>query len=203
MKIEITESGTEGRELNPLGEEPIVIWKKINDFEEYEISNLGEVRRDGKIRKTKLLASKIKGRKYNPSVAVILSKSGIAKTFLIHRLLGIHFIPNPENKPEINHKDGNRINNSLDNLEWNTQSENQKHAFANGLNSNKGSRNSRAILTEQQVDKIRSLHSQGFTNKTLSEMYGVNKNVISKIICRVTWKHEAELLENGRIRIIS
>ena len=64
------------------------------------------------------------------------SKNRIQKIHKIHRLLGEYFIPNPENKPCINHKDGNKLNNSLNNLEWATISENTKHAYANKLDRN-------------------------------------------------------------------
>ena len=64
------------------------------------------------------------------------SKNRIQKIHKIHRLLAEYFIPNPENKPCINHKDGNKLNNSLDNLEWATISENTKHAYANKLERN-------------------------------------------------------------------
>lgn len=73
---------------------------------------------------------------YNPknnSMSVDLWKNNKAHRFYQHRLLGEHFIPNPENKPEINHIDGNRCNNSLNNLEWVTSSENKQHAINTGL----------------------------------------------------------------------
>ena len=60
----------------------------------------------------------------------------IQKIHKIHRLLAEHFISNPENKPCINHKDGNKLNNDLNNLEWATISENTKHAYANKLERN-------------------------------------------------------------------
>ena len=62
----------------------------------------------------------------------ILCKNGQSKTFQTHRLVALHFIPNPGNKPQVNHKNLNKHDNHVDNLEWMTQTENMKHAWANG-----------------------------------------------------------------------
>ena len=64
---------------------------------------------------------------------VLLTENGIEKNHLIHRLVATAFIPNPDNKPQVNHKDGNKLNNNLDNLEWCTNRENAKHSYENGL----------------------------------------------------------------------
>lgn len=74
----------------------------------------------------KIISICITGRGYN---AVTLNK----KMHLLHRLVAIHFVPNPENKPQVNHKDGNKLNNHKDNLEWCTGSENMIHAYKTGL----------------------------------------------------------------------
>lgn len=60
---------------------------------------------------------------------VKLNKNSKSKWFLVHRLVAQAFIPNPENKPQVNHKDGNKFNNCVENLEWNTNSENQLHSY--------------------------------------------------------------------------
>lgn len=69
----------------------------------------------------------------NGYMHVDIQEFGIAKKFAIHRLLAINFIPNLENKRTVNHKDGNKLNNTLSNLEWTTVAENVKHAYDNGL----------------------------------------------------------------------
>lgn len=69
---------------------------------------------------------------------VVLYKDGKPKTFKVHRLIALTFIPNPENKPQVNHIDGRPYVNRVSNLEWSTDSENKKHAFAMGLKDNRG-----------------------------------------------------------------
>ena len=105
------------------------IWKDIQEYEGlYQISNYGRVKslRDNKGNyREKIIKSRPSKNGY---IIINLSKNGKAKTFKIHRLVSIHFIPNPENKPQVNHKDGNKLNNSVSNLEWVTASENSLHA---------------------------------------------------------------------------
>jgi len=104
-------------------------WKIIDwipSFENiYEVNNIGMVRRiNGKVLKY------FYSRKYH---AVTLCKFGIEKSVLVHRLVATAFVPNPENKPEVNHIDGNPENNFFKNLEWVTKQENMQHAKLNGL----------------------------------------------------------------------
>lgn len=97
------------------------IWKDIEGYEGlFEISSLGNVRNK---QTNKLLAVYLSCRYKN----VILSQHPKLISKNIHRLLAIHFIPNPDNKPQVNHIDGNKHNNALENLEWVTQSENALH----------------------------------------------------------------------------
>ena len=110
-------------------------WKTVivngEVYNNYMVSNLGRIKslsyNRTKQEKT-LKQSQQKGYLY-----VKLAKNGEMKSEIVHRLIAKTFISNPKNKPQVNHKDGNKLNNSVSNLEWCTNGENQKHAFNNGL----------------------------------------------------------------------
>ena len=102
--------------------------------------------------------------------------------FRVHRLIALTFIPNPNNKDFVNHIDGNKLNNNVDNLEWATPSENTIHAVKTGLLVlPKGHEVSTAKLTKEQVLQIRSLAGK-YTIRDLGKMYNINHASISRII---------------------
>lgn len=102
-------------------------WKIIIGFENYKISDLGDVRS----LKRNIILKPIKEK--NGYLSVVLYDNKKPKRFNIHRLVGIAFIENIENNPVINHKDGNKHNNIYTNLEWTTHNKNNKHAYDLGL----------------------------------------------------------------------
>lgn len=108
--------------------ENIEIFKDIRGYEGlYRISNIGRVY---SLKTNKYLSANKHRCGY---MKVTLFNDGKAKTFLVHRLVAANFIANPNKYRDINHKDGNKTNNVVDNLEWCTVSENTKHAFDNNL----------------------------------------------------------------------
>lgn len=160
------------------------IYKSVVGYEGfYEVSNLGNIRSLPRGKKGKVKQMKpTKQHYYN----IDLCKHGEIKRWLMHRLIAIAFIPNPENKPMVNHIDGDKHNNRLDNLEWVTGSENQKHAVRIGIKSAKGIKNSSCKLTEKQVLEI-------LENKSpyafISEQYGVSISTVSDIKRGYSWSH--------------
>lgn len=115
------------------------------------------------------------------------NKDGDQKWLRVHRLVAQIFIPNPENKPEVNHKDTNKLNNHKDNLEWVTSKENKEHAISNGLYESMRENSPNVILTKEQVHAICRLIQDGRRNKDIAEMFGVHKDTISSIKIKRLW----------------
>lgn len=139
------------------------IWKDIPNYEGlYQASNLGRIKGLRRYKqnhsKLQIVEEKIINQyvnKHNGYVYSMLYKDGTEKNCRVHKLIAQTFIPNPENKKTINHIDGNKMNNRVDNLEWATNKENIIHAIETGLAST--DRNKIAIL---QYDKKRKLNSR-------------------------------------------
>ena len=110
-------------------------WKEICGWEgRYEVSNHGEIRSwyYGKKRLDKPIIRKLKIDKYGYP-AVCLKAHGVKKTLTVHRLVAVAFLPNPNNLTQVNHKDGNKLNNAVENLEWCSPKVNMQHAYKTGL----------------------------------------------------------------------
>ena len=156
--------------------------KKIDGFENYSVT------RDGRVWSWKskiFLSSGLAGRGY-PNV--VLYKDGKGHPKLVHRLVAQAYIPNPDNKPEVNHKDGNKENNYLNNLEWATSSENRYHGYKIGLHGS-GEDHHMAKLTQMQVDYIRDQYSTGKYNyQRLANAFKVSYSNIAHIITNRKWK---------------
>jgi hypothetical protein len=147
-------------------------WRDVKGYEGlYEVSEIGNVRN----KKTKRNLSTKNNDGYR---AVTLSKNGKANGFLVHRLVAIAFIPNTHSKPRVNHKDSNRTNNRVSNLEWCTAQENIDHA-------NEMGRTKYKFLSQEQVDEIRLLHKKGkLRYDRLAELYSVSETTIYNVIER-------------------
>jgi hypothetical protein len=160
------------------------IWKDVKGYEGlYKISNFGNV---WSVKRKMFRVPSVIGRGY---LQVHIFISGKRKCFMVHRLVATHFIDNPENKPQINHIDGDKKNNHYKNLEWCTESENVKHAYSSGLADNKGEKHPGCKLTEDQVKEIRFKREHGARVIDLMEEYGMSMSAIYQITKRTQWTH--------------
>lgn len=177
------------------------IWKKINGYENYDVSNFGNVRNNN-FHRQKATKEIKKGIKPNGYIRVILSKDLKTKSFYVHRLVAESFIENKENKKYVNHKDGNRSNNCVENLEWVTASENLLYAYRvlgykktnKSIEKAKETRNKNYKMSEETKRKIGVRNSELLGKKVLcielgtvfqsaskaSQWLGLTK----KVVCR-------------------
>lgn len=171
------------------------IWKPIQEVGgRYEVSNLGNVRswvnKSGNRRKTPLVMNQHIYLGYNYiSLKPYTGSKYISRR--VHRLVAKAFIPNPDNKPYINHKNGIKDDNRVVNLDWCTASENDIHAFKNGLREKmKGEKNGHARIKKEDVLDIRKMYSSGnYSQREIAEIYGYAQPSISNIVTGRNWSH--------------
>lgn len=161
------------------------IWLDIIGYEGlYQVSSLGRVRSGPRFgTKGGILKLKVDQKGY---LSIKLSKNGIIKTFRVNRLVAVAFIINQKNKPQVNHKDGIKSNNEIDNLEWCTARENVYHRDNILGKHNRGEAQANSKLTKKSVLQIRQ---SNLKQKDLAELYSVTQTTISEIQLRKTWKH--------------
>lgn len=168
----------------------------------YQVSNYGNVRSldrviKEKTGKTQTLKGRVLKQRTNPGGYryIELGKNGTKVTFAIHHLVAQAFMPNPGNKRTVNHIDGNKLDNSLINLEWATYSENLEHAYKTGLrraveSSEVASKNYKRKLTEQQVREIKLLiAAKSLTLKQIANQYNVGRSTIGSIKSDRSWSY--------------
>lgn len=156
------------KQFRPDVDEEAEIWRRIDA--DYDVSNQGRVRHGSRI-----LSGSVHSDNY-----ILATLHG--KQIPVHRLVAEAFIPNYEKKPEVNHIDGNKMNNAVDNLEWVTRAENQKHAVDNGLQP-KPAKTYQGKFTAEQREEIKRLWDSGmFSRRQLAIKYGVSHTCVNDII---------------------
>ncbi len=152
--------------------------KKIPDFERYEIDRYGSVFSMIKTPETLL---KLKRTRKCYLTVRIMSNNGTKKTLSVHRLVAKLFIENPENKPQVNHVDGNKQNNHVSNLEWCTARENVRHAYASGL-VKVGIENIKNRFSDFDIKTMKEMFDSGRSVRSIGKHFGVGHKHISMIL---------------------
>lgn len=159
-------------------------WKDIKGFEDlYKISDTGFVFSK---RRSKNLKSGFTGASMKYPY-VHLHKGKKPHNTTIHRLVAEHFVPNPDNKPQVNHIDGVHSNNHVSNLEWCTRSENIQHSVRIGTFPC-NERSSRAKITIKDALEIRSRYKGGQSSVSISKIYGISQPQAWRIATYKRWK---------------
>jgi hypothetical protein len=180
-------------------------WKEIPNYEGYYQTNiLGEIKSLSRIvkckgNKTKTNKQRIlkQGLGLDGYLQVSLSKNGEIKSHRVSRLVALTFIPNFENKPQVNHINGIKTDNRVLNLEWVTAKENNSHAIINGLKSVLSIELYNAKLNDRQdVFDILKLYKKGVKQVDIAKIYNVDKTTINKIVLQKSYKVQ-ELIQVG------
>lgn len=137
--------------------------------------------------KSRIIKTSVVGKGY---VGAHLSKEGVLKTHPVHRLVAQMFIPNPDNLPEVNHKDGIKTNNHWTNLEWTSELDNTRHAVITNLVAY-GTRVKNAKLNDQ---KARRIYRATGLQREIAEKFGVTIMIVSLIKRRKLWRRATEVL---------
>lgn len=172
------------------------IWADVPNYEGlYVVSNLGNVRSLNRGITERRTGRKVRrnGKQLKPNLncgyyKVGLGKAGAIRMTTVHRLVALAFVPGRTKKKSVtNHKDGNKLNNRADNLEWVSVSDNLSHAYREGLRKRK--RASVASIDERKARSIKRLALDGGRTKDIAKAHHVSTGIVRHIRAGRTWKH--------------
>jgi hypothetical protein len=173
----------------------IEIWKDVPEYEGlYQVSNLGRIKslpRNGTRNSSRILKPRV-DLGYE---RVWLSKADVVKPHKISRIVASVFILNPFNKPEVNHIDGNKSNNNVNNLEWVTKSENIKHAFNTGL-AKPIREQKHAVINYNIAHQIRVLCETGMKQVDIARKFNITPQLVSSVKLNKSWSQCESLPDN-------
>lgn len=170
--------------------EIIEIWKDVNGYEgRYMISNTGKLLSiNGRFKGKKLMKPCI-GKKEGYYITALRNKTKTKKDVRIHALVADHFLIRPEgNRIVVNHIDGNKLNNNVENLEFCEASENVRHAVETGLFNIKGENHPNRKLNNEIVYYIKFVN-HGATDKELANTFNVSREQVRDVRLNKNWKH--------------
>lgn len=161
------------------------IWKDVPGYEElYQVSSNGDV------------YSLISGKDLKPcsndkgyQIVKLYSEPFNGTTTPIHRLVALAFLPNPDNKPQVNHKNGVKTDNRVENLEWMTSQDNVRHAYRNKLKSNDCQKSPTTIFNNSQVSEMRRMFSEGMTYREVANHFNARYDTTWKLIKGINYKN--------------
>ncbi|QMW05320.1 NUMOD4 domain-containing protein [Spirosoma foliorum] len=175
------------------------VWKDIPGYEgRYQASNLGRIK---SLARVAVMGGhgqcfkEVKEKVLNPGIHKssgyrFVGLNGRKTKTPVHRAIAKTFIPNPDNKPFINHIDGNKINNRVENLEWCTAKENVRHAIAMGLTNVSGVNQPTAQINDDIVRQMRAMYKEtNMTYREIANHFGVIRQLAERVITGYTWKH--------------
>lgn len=173
------------------------IWKDVPGYENFYQANPSgfikslskplRIKKGFRVTKELIISNTDNGEGY---FICSLSKNTIRKSILLHRLIALTFVPNPLNLPEVNHKDGNKLNNHVDNLEWVTRQQNIDHSWSKKLTNCIGESHHNSKLNKIIVKEIREKYASGkHSYSQLGLEYGTSMYNVRNVVKRLTWNH--------------
>ena len=204
------ENKSANKECEDIGK--LEIWKPIMGYEKfYQVSNFGRIMSNDRLLSNNILRhGRIMSPNFHPGGYLridLINEYGRRKQYSIHRIVALNFIPNPNNLLEVNHKNANKHDNCISNLEWISHINNIKHAINLGIFCNRkhnpkfGENSPFSKLTDSQVIKMREMYASGhYFYEDLCYIFKIKLTTVFKIINGITWKH-IKISESLKYRI--